>query len=205
MSFWLLQRLGSWANKALKTTALVWSICFCYLVQFDNGLEKECSSNSLRVEKINEAIPSDVIPPQPATIHEEMELEEQVEDAADQEEEEELAVEAEKGNKEEQESEDADAIVEEGETQEAVPDGMPGQLSAGDNLPKDYAAVKKGAKDKIAAMVGKEETITSRSMGSITWKVVASNEPVDLIPEKDSSVKYGLRDFEIGNYKIAKF
>ncbi len=85
------------------------------------------------MEKINEAIPPDVIPPQPATVREDMELEEQVEDAADQEEEEELAVEADEGNEEEQESKVADAIVEEGETQEAVPDGMPGQLPAGDN------------------------------------------------------------------------
>ena len=172
-----------------------------YLVRFDNGLEKECSSNSLRVEKIHESIPPDVIPPQPATIREERELEEQAEDAADQEEEEELAVEADEGNEEEQESEDADAPVEEGETQEAVPDGMPGQLPAGDNLPKDYAAVKKAAKDKIAAMVGKEVTVTSRSMGSISWKVVASVDPVDLIPEKDSSVNYGLQSFDVGHYK----
>ncbi len=161
-----------------------------YLAWFDNGLEKECSSNSLRVEKIHEAIPPDVIPPQPATIHEEMELKEKVEDAADQEEEEELAVEADKGNGEEQESEDADAPVEEGETQGAVPDGMPGQLPAGDNLPKDYAAIKKATKDKIAAMVGKEVTVTSRSMGSISWKVVASVDPVNLISKKGSSVNY---------------
>ncbi len=139
-----------------------------YLIWFDNGQEKECSSNSLRVEKINEAIPPDVIPSQPTTIHEEMELEEQVEDAADQEEEEESAVEADEGNEEEQESKDADAPVEEGETQEAVSDGMTGKLPAGDNLPNDYAAVKKAAKDKIAAMVGKEVMMTSTSMGSIT-------------------------------------
>ena len=47
---------------------------------------------------------------------------------------------------------------------------MPGQLPAGDKLLKDYAAVKKAAKDKMAAMIGKEVTVTSRSMGSITWK-----------------------------------
>jgi len=61
--------------------------------------------------------------------------------------------------------------------------------------------VKKAAKDKIAAMIGKEVTVTSRSMGSITWKVVPSVDPVDMIPEKDSSVEYGLRGFDVGSFR----
>jgi hypothetical protein len=80
---------------------------------------------------------------------------------------------------------------------------MPGQLPAGDNLPKDYAAIKKAVKDKIAAMEGKEVTVTSRSMGCITWKVVASVDPIDLIPEKDSDVKCGLRNFILKRVKYS--
>jgi hypothetical protein len=38
-----------------------------YLVQFDNGLEQECASNSLRVERMNESLPPDVLPPIPTT------------------------------------------------------------------------------------------------------------------------------------------
>jgi hypothetical protein len=101
-----------------------------YLVRFDNGVEMECSSNSLRVEKIHEALPPNVLPPPPTTTHEEIEAEEQVEDAADQDEEEELALEADDN----EEDEDSDA-VEQDQSQEAAPVGMPGQLPAGDNLP----------------------------------------------------------------------
>jgi len=46
-------------------------------------------------------------------------------------------------------------------------------LPAGDDLPEGYTAIKKAAKDKIAALIGQEATVTSRSMGSIIWKVVA--------------------------------
>ncbi len=170
-----------------------------YLVTFDNGVEIECFSNTLRVEKIHEALPPDVLLPQPITTREEVEAEEQVEDTADQAEEEDLALEAD-GNEEEKESEDSDAVENE-QAQENAPVGMPGQLPAGDNLPKDYASVKKAAKDKIAAMVGQEITVVSKSMGSITWKVVASVDPVDVIPESDASVRYGLKGFAVGKHK----
>jgi hypothetical protein len=85
--------------------SLVWSSCFCfwgkkrYLVQFNNGLEKECFSNS--VWKIDEAIPPDVIPHQPATTREEGELEQHAEDAVYQDEDKELTLEADEGNEEE--------------------------------------------------------------------------------------------------------
>ncbi len=65
-----------------------------YLVRFDKGVEKECSSNSLRVKRIHEALPPDVIPPPPSTTCEEMECQKVSEDIADQDEEEALAFEA---------------------------------------------------------------------------------------------------------------
>jgi len=105
-----------------------------YLVWFDNGLEQECSANSLRVERINEAIPPDIIPLQPLTAREQIEVEENAEDAADQEEEEELAVEGNEGNEEGITPEDGKDPAQEAEREEGVQDGMPGQLPAGDMI-----------------------------------------------------------------------
>jgi tryptophanyl-tRNA synthetase len=53
----------------------------------------------------------------------------------------------------------------------------------------------------VAAVVGQEVTVTSRSMGSIIWKVVALVNPVNIIPEKDSSAVYGLQGFDVGKFK----
>ncbi len=58
-----------------------------YLVRFDNGVEKECSSNSFRVEKMHESLPPDVVPPLPSTNQERIEEELLDEAVADQDEE----------------------------------------------------------------------------------------------------------------------
>jgi hypothetical protein len=171
-----------------------------YLVRSDNGLEMECSSNSLKVEKINESLPPDIIPLQPTTAREEMEVEQTAENGADQAEQEDLASLDNEESEEEIESENSGGPIQEGESHEAVPDGMPGQLLFGDTLPKDYVAIKKAAMDKIAALVGQEGTVTSRSMGSIIWKVVALVNPVDIIPEKYSSLVCGLQGFDAGKF-----
>ncbi len=82
-------------------------------------------------------------------------------------------MEADEGNEEEIGSKDSVGPVQENERQEGVQGGMSWQLPAGDDLPEGYTAIKKAAKDKIAALIGQEATVTSRSMGSIIWKVVA--------------------------------
>jgi len=86
------------------------------------------------VERINEAIPPDIIPPQPSTAQEQMKVKENAEDAADQEEEEELAVEGNEGNEEGITPEDGKDPAQEAEREEGVQDGMPGQLPAGDMI-----------------------------------------------------------------------
>jgi hypothetical protein len=164
-----------------------------YLVRFDNGVERECPSNSLSMENMHESLPPDVVPP-PHLTNQEHIKEEQLDEAqalADQDEEEPLDVE-----------EDEDAIEEEEEEEEESGDGlasgMPGQLPTEKEQPKDYTAIKKLAKEKIAAMVGQEVTVSSKSSGAITWKVIASLDPPVIIPESEPMVKYGLKDFNLG-------
>jgi hypothetical protein len=124
-------------------------------------------------------------------------------DAVDREEEDGIAPESsndedEQGNEEEQNEGTA--------TNEAAGQpGMIGQKPSESNVPKDYAAVKQLAKDKIAALVGKKVTVTSRSSGTVVWKVVAAVEPEDVIPERSAGQKYGLKGFDIRNHKKVKY
>ncbi len=46
--------------------------------------------------------------------------------------------------------------------------------------------------------------MSSKSSGAVTWKVIASHDPPVIIPESDSMVKYGLKDFKLGQYKKSK-
>ena len=62
-----------------------------YLVRFDDGSEKECSSALLRVEKIHASLPPDVNLPMPAGNEHRVEVAEVEEEVADQEDEEPLA------------------------------------------------------------------------------------------------------------------
>jgi hypothetical protein len=50
-------------------------------------------------------------------------------------------------------------------------------------------------------MVRLQITGVSKSMGSITWKLVASVEPVDVIPESGTSFRYGLKGFDVVQHK----
>jgi hypothetical protein len=50
-------------------------------------------------------------------------------------------------------------------------------------LSKDYHAIKKAAVEKIQQLVGEEVVMKTRNNGSMTWKVIASHEPPDVIPE----------------------
>ena len=83
------------------------------------------------------------------------------------------------------------------------PDGrMPGQLpTEASATVKDYHSIKKAAKEKIAALAGSEVTVTSRKNGSLTWKVVESHSPPGVEVITKSSMSYGLKDFQMGNYK----
>jgi hypothetical protein len=105
-------------------------------------------------------------------------------------------------------SDDEDEQGNEGEQNEGTAEneasgqpGMIGQLPSESNVPKDYAAVKQLAKEKIAALVGKEVPVTSRSLGTIIWKVVAAVESEDVIPERSDGIEYGLRGFNVGRHK----
>jgi hypothetical protein len=129
-----------------------------YLVQFDNGIEKECCSNTLRVESMHEALPPDVVLPAATTAGEHREIEQSEEALAYQEE-------AEPG--EELEADNIDDDINDIPGDEEIPSGMPGQLPSEVEQPKDYATIKKQAKEKIAAMVGQEVTVSTRSNGTI--------------------------------------
>jgi hypothetical protein len=62
---------------------------------------------------------------------------------------------------------------------------MLGQLPTEAEAPlsKDYHAIKKAAVEKIQQLVGEEVVMKTRNNGSMTWKVIASHEPPDVIPE----------------------
>jgi hypothetical protein len=162
-----------------------------YLVRFDNGVEKECASNTLRVESMNKALPPDMPLANPVTREEQRQVEKNDDALGDQEDAE---------LEEELEDDIIDDCNNDSPGDEEVPDGMPGQLPSEDQQPKDYATIKQQAKEKIAAMVGHEITVSTRSNGAITWKVIASNDPTEIIPEKES-IQYGLKGFAIENYK----
>jgi hypothetical protein len=127
-------------------------------VQFDNGIEKECCSNMLRVKSMHEALHPDVVLPAATTAGEHREIEQSEEALADQEE-------AEPGEELEEDNIDNDNNDIPGD--EEIPSGMPGQLPSEVEQPKDYATIKKQAKEKIAAMVGQEVTVSTRSNGTI--------------------------------------
>jgi hypothetical protein len=172
-----------------------------YLVRFDNGLEQECASNSLRVERMNESLPPDVLPPIFSTEREMRAAEDAVEDAMDQEENDGIVPpesDDEHGNELTEECENEGGGANE---ETAGQPGMIGQLPDESSVPKDYAAAKQAAKDKIAALLGNEVTVTSRSVGAIVWKVVALVDPDDVIPESIPGKQYGMKNFDVGRHK----
>jgi len=177
-----------------------------YLVRFDNGSEKECSSALLRVEKSHESLPPDVPVHVPENIQHRVDVADAEEEVADQEDEEPLAASPED---EEMEAalEDADGMDDNppnATTEDAEPpNGMPGQIPTESDQPlgKDYAAIKKQALEKIQALVGEKVTIKTRNNGTMEWTVVSSNDPEDVIPEKEDCKKYGMKGFHLSHYK----
>jgi hypothetical protein len=151
-----------------------------YLVRFDNGQEKECPSNILKVESSAASIPPDIpLPARQENLASVTAIMENEADVQDIEETEDLpAVRP--------EEEDAEVLDElnGGEAKEAnervaavnKPDGanenihdpngrMPGQLpKAADAVQKDYHSIKKAAKEKIAALVGTEVSVVTKKM-----------------------------------------
>jgi hypothetical protein len=116
-----------------------------YLVRFDNGSEKECSSALLRVEKMHMNVPPDIQLPIDSNLEHRFVLEELEIEVIDQEEEEPLGA---SPNEEEIEEELGDVAQKDG----GPPNGMPGQLPTEKEQPlaNNYMAIKKQALEKFS-------------------------------------------------------
>jgi hypothetical protein len=153
----------------------------CYLVRFDDGQEKECSSNILKVESSSASLPPDMPLPVREVTRDMSAVEEAAgdPDVLDGEEVEDMPA----IRPEEEDAEVLDELnggeAEEANKREAAvnkPDGanenihdpngrMPGQLpKAADAVQKDYHSIKKAAKEKIAALVGTEISVVTKKM-----------------------------------------
>jgi hypothetical protein len=55
--------------------------------------------------------------------------------------------------------------------------------------------------EKIQALVGEKVTIKTRNNGTMEWTVISSNNPEDVIPEKEDGTKYGMKGFHPSHYK----
>jgi hypothetical protein len=161
-----------------------------YLVRFDDGTEKECPSAVLRVEKSHTSLPPDVQLPAAEVEHRVVEEEVQ-EGIIDQEEDEPLTGEN-PDSEDEEEGNNLDG--------DDPPPGMPGQIPTDKEIPKDYTAIKRQALEKISKLVGEEVIIKTRNNGSMTWKVIGSHEPPDVIPEMEHR-DYGLKGFKLEHFK----
>ena len=188
-----------------------------YLVRFDNGQEKECPSNILKVESSAASIPPDIpLPARQENLASVTAIMENEADVQDIEETEDLPA----VRPEEEDAEVLDELnggeAEEANEREAAvnkPDGanenihdpngrMPGQLpKAADAVQKDYHSIKKAAKEKIAALVGTEISVVTKKNGTMKWTVVESHTP----PEEKLITKagdfYGLKGFSTSMYK----
>jgi hypothetical protein len=166
-----------------------------YMVRFDDGSEKECSSALLRVEKMHTNVPPDIQMPTETTLEHRVVLHDLEEEVVDQEEEEPLGA---SPDDEEMEEVLAEATQDDGDP----PNGMPGQLPTEKEQPlaKDYTAIKMQALEIITSLVGEKVTIKTRNNGAMTWTVIASHDPPDVIPEKEHN-QYGLKGFKVENFK----
>jgi hypothetical protein len=192
-----------------------------YLVRFDNGEEKECPSNILKVESIVTSLPPDEQIPIAQNVREEAiiaaeigEAEQDVDEAEDL-----PATRPEEKELEEEDSEPEGAVPDEsmpaeqqtgeadaGNTEQSNDNEgrIPGQLpTAEQSTVKDYHSIKKAAKEKIAGLVGHEVTVGNQSSGNMTWRVIPSYEPSDnsLLRDVKSKEDFGIRDFSSNNYK----
>ena len=187
----------------------------CYLVRFDDGQEKECSSNILKVEGLSSSLPLDILLPAHGVVWDISAVEEASgdPDVLDNQEVEDMPAirpeeeDAEAANEEENLS-DTDSLKEPVEAlqnkndihdpNEQILGQIPMEASA---MVKDYHSIKNAAKEKIAALVGTQVTVTSRKNGCLAWTVVESHSPpVDELTSK-ASASYGLKDFCFSNYK----
>jgi hypothetical protein len=175
-----------------------------YMVRFDNGTEKECASGTLRVEKMHASLPPDVnlpvqAPNEPNPYVDVNEVEEEV---VDQDENEPLEL------LPDDEMDDADAD-DDGDNDVDVSNSTDANDNTGQELlhlsfipiTKDYASIKQNAINKIDSMVGQTVTVSTRNNGSMTWTVIKSHQPEDVIPEKEVDVTYGLKEFKSNDYK----
>jgi hypothetical protein len=190
-----------------------------YLVRFDNGEEKECPSNILKVESAFASLPPDMPIPPPDNVRVRQAVEESLNDSEVQDAEEAEDLPTARPEEEDEEVAEEQANVEGGEdfraediTEPAAaattkpvldPNGrMPGQLPTAEAaVQKDYHSVKKAAIEKIAALVGEEVSIESRKHGNIIWKVVDCHMPPDDKLISSSKISYGLKGFSRGDFK----
>jgi len=184
-----------------------------YLVRSNNGEEKECSSNILKVEHIAASLPPDVPVPIPENVREEVMLEGAIAEIEhDAEEGEDLPdirpEEEDVEQEEEMEEQNEEPCAEESNQNEATQNDAEGRMSgelptAEQSSVKDYHSIKKAAKEKIAALVGHEVTVGTRSNGTMKWKVVATFEPPDeyLLGDTLNRESFGLKNFSSTDYK----
>jgi hypothetical protein len=172
-----------------------------YLVKFDDGSEKECSSNILQVERLHASIPPDVpLPPQVPHEHR-VEVSEVLEEVADQNEEEPLGVSPDE-EEIEAKAEEPDMEGDNTGNTDEPPNGMPGQLpTEQEEQPtiKDYATIKRQALEKSKSLVGQQVTVATRNNGSMTWTVIETHEPKGVILEVEDT-SYGVKGFNASEF-----
>jgi hypothetical protein len=74
--------------------------------------------------------------------------------------------------------------------------------TASEVVQSNYASMKRRTQEKIASMIGTEVIIKASNNHAMTWTVVANHGPdcADILGEKESSVVYGLKDFNCKDY-----
>jgi hypothetical protein len=161
-----------------------------YLIRFNNGTEMECPSAVLRVETAHTSLQTDVQLPA-AEVEHRVVKEEVQEGIIDQEEDEPLAG----MNPDSEDDEEGNNL----DGDDPQP-GVPGQIPTDKEIPKDYTAIKRQALEKISKLFGEEVIIKMQNNGSMTWKVIGSHEPSDVIPEMEHH-DYGLKGFKLEPFK----
>ena len=169
------------------------------MVRFDNGEEKECSLNILKVEHIAASFPPDVPIPVPENVRKGAilnaaigEMEQDVEETED--------LPARRPEEDELEHEEFTIP-----NQQTDCEGrMSGQLpTAEQSIVKDYHSIKRASREKIAGLVGHEVTMGNRSSGTMKWKVITNYEPPDecLLQDISTRKEFGLKNFSTMNHK----
>ena len=151
------------------------------------------------------SLPPDIPIPTPQNVREETLMETSIEEVeADAAEVEDLPPTSPE-EEEMEHNEEANGEEEEQPEQQTDNEGrMPGQLpTAEQSTVKDYQSIKRAAKERIAALIGQEVTVSTRSNGSMKWKVIETYEPPEenLIQDINVRQKYGLKNFSTSDYK----